>query len=169
MTHIEPVSEEVARQQGLGKVMDTYADLGDPEAVFPRILAHADGYAKALTTAMNTAHFEGGVDPRLKELMRLQLATTAGDPYFAGLRSGALDDAEVAAATSGDFESTDAFTDAEKWALRYAYLMYREPENVDAAFYEEGKGHFTEAQIMEMGGLIAVHYGMQVFMATLQA
>ncbi len=46
--------------------------------------------------------------------------------------------------------------------------MYREPEKVDAAFYDEGKRHFTEAQIMELGGMIAVHYGMQVFMRTLE-
>ena len=47
--------------------------------------------------------------------------------------------------------------------------MYRQPEKIDKAFYDEGKGHFTEAQIMELGGMIALHYGMAVFMRTMQA
>ncbi len=104
--------------------------------------------------------------------MRIQLARTAQDPYFAGLRSrkalaaGLTEEQIDAGSTDGKDE--DDFTPAERWALRYAYLMYRHPEQVDAAFYDQGKRHFTEAQIMEMGGMIAVHYGMQVFMRTLQ-
>jgi hypothetical protein len=31
------------------------------------------------------------------------------------------------------------------------------------------KNYYTEAQIMELGGFIAFHYGMQVFMRTLNA
>ena len=69
----------------------------------------------------------------------------------------------------GDFENDPGFTDAEKWALRYAWLMYREPKKLNAEFYGEGKKHFSEAQIMELGGFIAIHYGMQVFMRTLRA
>ena len=46
--------------------------------------------------------------------------------------------------------------------------MYRAPEQVNASFYDEGKQHYSEAQIMEIGGLIAIHYGMAVFMRTLQ-
>jgi hypothetical protein len=34
-------------------------------------------------------------------------------------------------------------------------------------FYAEGKTHFTEAQIMELGAFIAFHYGMQAFTRTL--
>jgi hypothetical protein len=38
---------------------------------------------------------------------------------------------------------------------------------VDAAFYAEGKRHYTEAQIMELGAFIAFHYGMHAFARTL--
>ena len=47
--------------------------------------------------------------------------------------------------------------------------MYLDPQKVDAAFYDEMKRHYSEAQIMELGGFIAFHYGMQVFMRTLDA
>lgn len=170
MTHIDPVDPDVVAAKGLGDEMETFAAMGDPDAVFLRILAHVPNYAEALWGAMSKALFEGGVDHRLKELIRIQLAATAADPYFSGLRSpdAAVGEDEAAAAIDG-FEHDERFTDAERWALEYAHRMYRNPENVDAAFYEEGKRHWTEAQIMEMGGLIAIHYGMDVFMGTLQA
>ncbi len=172
-TFIDPVDPETARSAGLSARMESLAVAGDPEATFIRILAHVPGYAEALWDAMSESLMEGGVDHRLKELVRIQLARTAHDPYFADLirskkaqRAG-LNEDDVDAASAG-FEDDDRFSDAEKWALRYAHLMYRHPERVDADFYAEGKRHFTEAQIMELGGLIAIHYGMQVFMRTLQ-
>lgn len=167
MSAIEPIEPA-----GLEETIESFARLGDAEARFPRILAHVPGYAEAIWDAMAEALFNGNVDHRLKEIMRIQLAATAGDPYFAGLRSGeaigaGLDEERVAAG-NGSFEDDPDFSDAERWALRYAWLMYRSPEQVIAAFYDEGKRYFSEAQIMEMGGLIAVHYGMAVFMRTLQ-
>lgn len=172
MAIIDPVDREEAERRGLAPVLDSFADLGDPEATFPRILAHAPGYAEALWGAMDRASGEGGVDPQLKEIVRIQLARTAQDPYFSGLRSRRAAAAglteERIDAGSGSFSDDPQFTPAEEWALRYAYLMYRRPEEVDHSFYEEGKKHFTEAQIMELGGMIAIHYGMQVFMRTLQ-
>lgn len=172
MPHIEPVDRHSAEEQGLGSVLDAFAEMGDDEGIFPRILAHAPNYAKAIGEAMAEAHLEGGVDHQLMEIVRIQLARTAQDPYFAGLRSRKAISAGLSEeridAGSGDSPDDADFTPAETWALRYAYLMYRHPEQVDSSFYEEGKQHFTEAQIMELGGLIALHHGMQVFMRTLQ-
>lgn len=172
MTAIDPIDRDAAEAQGLGPMLDSFARLGDEGGVFLRILAHVPEYAEALWGAMSEALFEGGVDHRLKEMIRIQLATTARDPYFSGLRSkpaagAGLTEGRIGAGISG-FEDDPDLTEAERWALRYAHLMYREPAKVDAAFYEEGKRHFSEAQIMELGGLIAIHYGMAVFMRTLQ-
>ena len=145
--------------------------LGVPDALFPRVLARVPAYAKALLRALVVSHAEGSVDHRLKEIIRVQLARTAGDPYFAGLRSAramkdGLDE-ETDRGGSGRFESDPRFSAAEKWALRYAREMYLNPEKIDAAFYAEGKRHYTEAQIMELGAFIAFHYGMQAFTRTL--
>lgn len=162
---------EPAEAEGLEEVLETSDRSGVPDELFIRILAHAPGYAEAIHDAMHTAHVGGNVDHRLKEIIRIQLARTAEDPYFSGLRSTkAVDEGlteEMIDAGSGDFESDDRFTDAEKWAFRYAHLMYRSPEKIDSSFYDEGKRHFSEAQIMELGGMIAIHYGMQRFMASL--
>jgi len=169
---IDPLDSDVADDRGLGPTFESFARLDDDGSAFAGILGHVPQYAEAVWGAMAESLFEGGVDHRLKELMRIQLASTAQDPYFSALRSRQATEAglteERITAGLGDFENDPQFTDAEQWALRYSHLMYREPEKVDAAFYDEGKQHFTEAQIMELGGLIAVHYGMAVFMRTLQ-
>jgi alkylhydroperoxidase family enzyme len=169
---IDPIDLDTANDLGLTQTLESFEDLDDETAVFPRILGLVPGYAEAMWNAMAEAHQEGGVDQKLKEIMRIQLARTAHDPYFAGLRSKKAIDAglseERIEAGCADFENDPQFTPAEKWALRYSYLMYRKPDQVDAAFYDEGKKHFTEAQIVELGGMIAIHYGMQVFMRTVQ-
>lgn len=144
--------------------------LGVPDAAFIRTLARVPSYAKALLKAMLVSHAEGNVDHRLKEIIRVQLARTAGDGYFAALRSkqaqGLSED--TIAAGCGKFGNDTRFTTAEKWALTYAREMYANPEKVDAAFYAEGKRHYSEAQIMELGAFIAFHYGMQAWARTLE-
>jgi alkylhydroperoxidase family enzyme len=171
ITFVPPVAREEVASRGLEAVVEeSTRGLGDE--LFVRILGHVPGYAEAIVDAMRRSHLAGNVDHQLKELVRIQLARTARDPYFSALRSrpavaAGLDEERVEAAC-GDFEADARFSDAEKWALRFAYLMYREAERLDAAFYEEGKAHFTEAQIMELGSMIALHYGMAMFLRTLQ-
>ncbi|MDH3259499.1 MAG: hypothetical protein OEM84_00855 [Acidimicrobiia bacterium] len=172
MSIIEPIDDELAEERRLTDLLETSGERELNDELFLRILGHVPGYAEAIHDAMYQSHVLGDVDHRLKEIIRIQLARTAGDPYFAGLRSGrataeGLTEERIDAG-SADFEHSPEFSQAEKWALRYAYLMYRRPEELDRSFYDEGKLHYTEAQIMELGGLIALHYGMQVFMRTLQ-
>jgi len=169
--NIEPLSIDEIRDPELQALIDRCVALGVPDAVFPRVLARVPEYAKPLLRALLASHAEGSVDHTLKEIMRIQLARTAGDPYFANLRSALAQrdglTEEKIEAGCGRFESDPQFTAAEKWALRYAREMYLNPEKVDVAFYAEGKKHFSEAQIMELGAFIAFHYGMQAFTRTL--
>jgi alkylhydroperoxidase family enzyme len=168
MPLVEPLEVEDIGDTELSALVARCTELGVPDAAFAGLLAHVPRYAKALLHALLVSHTEGNVDHRLKEVIRVQLARSAGDPYFAGLRSTrALRQGlgeETIAAAAGRFEEDLRFTAAEKWALRYARNMYLDPEAVDAAFYAEGKRHYTEAQIMELGAFIAFHHGMQVFM-----
>ena len=169
--HLAPLAPGVAVDAELQTLLDRCEALGVPDARFTRVLARVPGYAKALLTAMLISHSEGNIDHRLKEIIRVQLARIAGDPYFAKLRSAqarqqGLAEARIEAGAA-DFEYDAGFTSAEKWALRYAREMYTNPEKVDAAFYAEGKKHYSEAQIMELGAFIAFHYGMQAWARTL--
>lgn len=173
MPHIEPLLPEDIHDPEIKDLMERGKKLGVPDELFPGIVARVPAYAKALLRAMLISHAEGKVDHKLKEIIRVQLARTAGDTYFSNLRSAkaieqGLTEAAVAAGC-GDYDDDARFTTAEKWALRYAEQMYLDPNKVDAAFYAEMKKYFTEAQIMELGAFIAFHYGMQVFMRTLAA
>ncbi len=171
MAVVEPLSRDKI-DPGLDDAVAEAEALGVPDDLFFRILGHVPGYTEALSDALHRSHAEGDVDHRLKEIIRVRLARLAGDPYFARLRSNAaaelgLDEERIEAGC-GDFESDSRFSEAEKWALRYASLMFTAPKSVGKAFYDEGKTHYTEAQIMELGAFIAFHYGMQLFMGTLK-
>ena len=171
MSVVEPLSREAIERAGLGDAMAEAEALGVPDDLMFRILGHVPGYAEALYDSLHRSHAEGNVDHKLKEIIRIRLARQANDPYFARLRSNAaaelgLDEATIEAGC-GDFEADARFSEAEKWALRYASLMFTAPKRVDKAFYDEGKTHYSEAEIMEFGAFIAFHYGMQLFMGTL--
>ena len=169
-----PVIEPLPRDKIDPKLGDALAEaeaLGTPDDLFFRILGHVPGYTEALNDALHRSHALGDVDHGLKEIIRVRLARQAHDPYFAGLRSKAakaagVDEARIEAGC-GDFETDPQFSAAEKWALRYASLMFTAPKKVGKAFYDEGKTHYTEAQIIELGSFIAFHYGIQLFMGTL--
>ena len=173
MPHIEPLEQSQISDPELLALMARAEALGVPDALFTRIVARVPSYAKVLLNALIVSHGQGNVDHRLKEIIRIQLARFAGDSYFSALRSkqalaaGLTED--TIDAGCGDYDDDPRFTEAEKVALRYADQMYLDPNKVDSAFYDEMKRHYSEAQIMELGGFIAFHYGMQVFMRTLGA
>ena len=169
MTGIEPLPLDALEDEELRALIAQAAALGVPDERFAGIVARVPHYATALLRAMLLSHAEGNVDHRLKEMIRVQLAAIARDPYFARLRSAKAIDAgltEERITAAARFEDDARFSEAEKWALRYAERMYLAPQEIDAAFYDELKRHYSEAQIMELGAFIAFHYGMQVFMRT---
>jgi alkylhydroperoxidase family enzyme len=171
MPNIKPLALASITDPELRELIARCEKLGVPDSVFPRILAHMPSYAKALLRALLMSHVEGNVDHRLKEIIRVRLAGIAGDPYFGALRSkqakaSGLTEERIAAATKPE---TGNFTPAEKLAIQYAVQMYLDADKNDAAFYARLKEHYTEAQIMELGAFIAFHYGMQVFMRTVDA
>ncbi len=173
MPVIEPVPADEITDKTLKKYLEQAEDLRVPDPLFVQIMAHSPSHANAVLDAMFESLAKGNVDPCLKEIIRIRLARQAKDPYFSGLRLKIAEDAglteERIDAGCGDFETSDAFTDAEKWALRYAHLMFTEPKKVNQAFYDEGKQYWSEAEIMELGTLIAYHYGFDVWMRTLKA
>ena len=166
---IEPAAVDALQDAELRALVAQAQALGVPDERFVRIVARVPQYAKVLLRALLVSHVEGNVDHRLKELIRIRLAEIARDPYFARLRSTqAIEQglSEDRVAASARYENDPSFTEAEQWALRYAERMYLAPQEIDAAFYDELKRHYSEAQIMELGAFIAFHYGMQVFMRT---
>ncbi|MDC7785693.1 hypothetical protein PQJ75_06285 [Rhodoplanes sp. TEM] len=173
MTRIAPLPRAAITDPELARLVAEGEALGVPDDLFPRLLARSPDHAVPVMRALIHSHAEGNVDHRLKEVVRILLARFAGDRYFAALRSEkakamGLDEARIEAGC-GDYEESDLFTPAEKCALRYADQMFLDPSKIDAAFYDELKSHYTEAQVMELGAFVAFHYGMQMFMRSLGA
>lgn len=170
MKGIEPLASTAVEDGELRELCARAAALGVPGERFAGIVARVPEQGKALLRAMLWSHAEGGVDHRLKEIIRIRLAQIAGDPYSAALRSSkalaqGLSEETIAAAAC--YEADPRFSAAERLALRYAERMYLAPHEIDGAFYAELKRHYSEAEIMELGAFIALSYGMQVFTRTL--
>jgi alkylhydroperoxidase family enzyme len=174
MTYIAPLPREAISDPELRALMAEGEALGVPDDLFPRLVARAPEQAVPLMRALLMSHAQGNVDHKLKEIMRILLARFANDKYFASLRSTkacdmGLTDKRI---DEGCFEYEDhskSFSAAEKYALRYADLMFLDANQLDKTFYDEMKKHWSEAQIMELGAFIAFHYGMQMFMRSLGA
>jgi hypothetical protein len=172
MSIIEPLPIDALDKKRFQTRLELAQELMVPDSLFIQIMAHAPGYGEALFDAMYQSHAIGNVDHSLKEIIRIQLTTISKDHYFSKLRSKkamdlGLTEAKIEAGC-GEFESDPQFNDAEKWALKFAQLMYTQPKKVNSDFYDLGKSFYTEAEIMELGAFIAFHYGMQMFMRTLK-
>ena len=173
MPNIEPVPLDQIDDPDLKRHIEEAAANGVPGALFLQIAAHRPDYANAIAHSLHESHFNGNLDHNLKEIIRVQLARTAEDTYFANLRStqaknDGLTEDDIDAG-SADYDDDPRFSARETLALRYADQMYLDATKVDPAFYDELKQHFTEAEIMELGSFIAFHYGIQMFTRTLGA
>jgi alkylhydroperoxidase family enzyme len=174
MTWIAPLPREAITDPELRELMAEGEALGVPDDLFPRIIARAPDQAKPIMRALLMNSTQGNVDHKLKEIVRILLARFANDKYFASLRSKkaramGLTETRI---NEGCFEYEDdakGFSEAEKIALRFADMMYLDASQIDKAFYDEMKKHWSEAQIMELGSFMVCHYGMQMFMRSLGA
>lgn len=174
MTRIAPLPQNSALDPELQALMEEARGIGVPDSLFPRIIARAPSQAVPLMRALLMSHAKGNVDHRLKEIMRILLARFAGDKYFANLRSTkaramGLTEQRIDEGCSAYEDDAKDFSEAEKYALRYADLMFLDPSQLDKAFYDGMKKYWSEPQIMELGAFIAFHYGMQMFMRSLGA
>jgi alkylhydroperoxidase family enzyme len=174
MTRVSPLPREAITDPELQALMAEGEALGVPDELFARIVARAGDQAVPLMRALLMSHAQGNVDHKLKEIIRILLARFAKDKYFARLRSTKARDMGLTEKRidEGCFAYEDGskgFSEAEKCALRYADLMFLDANQLDNTFYDEMKKHWSEAQIMELGAFIAFHYGMQMFMRSLDA
>jgi hypothetical protein len=174
MTYIAPLPRKAITDPEMLELIAQSEALGVPDDLFPRLIARAPAQAKPLMRALLMSHTQGNIDHKLKEIVRILLARFANDRYFASLRSlkaRAMGLTE-ACIDEGCFEYEDdakGFSEAEKIVLRFADLMYLDASQIDKAFYDEMKKHWSEAQIMELGSFMVCHYGMAMFMRSMGA
>ncbi len=102
---------------------------------------------------------EGSVPFALKNLIGNMASQSAGCMYCVAhtasnsARSG-VEDKKVAA--MWEFETSDLFTEAERAVLRFAQAAAQVPNMTDEKDFAELRKHFTEFQIVEIMGVIAM-------------
>jgi hypothetical protein len=65
------------------------------------------------------------------------------------------------------WRTSDAFSPAEKIALEYSELMQFEPDEIDEAFYDRLREHYSDEEIVELGAFIGFNVGYHTFFRTL--
>ena len=108
--------------------------------------------------------FGGRVDERYKQLARLRLSQihgcrTCNKQNVPGALAAGFSEAQVAAMAE---PTTDLFSDAEIAVLGFAEQMAltNHDGRMDEALYERLSAHFDDAQICELGTIMAVIGGM---------
>ena len=125
-----------------------------------RTMAHRPEIARAFTR-MNVAVMAdtGSVTPEFKRLLGYMASHVSGCRYcqahmiLASERFGA---SEERLAAVWEFETSDAFTEAERAALAFALAAATQPSAVDAQATERLRAHWDEGAIVEIMAVVAL-------------
>lgn len=114
-------------------------------------------------------HSAGGViEPRLKELVRLRIATLNGCKTCKAARLAREVVAESEAATGVDHADEASFSPRERAALKLAETMALDHFAIDDDAVRELRKHFSEAELLELMMMTGQYIGFGRMLAILQ-
>ena len=67
-----------------------------------------------------------------------------------------------------NYGNSDRYSEAEKVALLYSELMSKNPDAVDAAFFNKLRKHYSDDEIVELALFIGLNLGFHTFFGTLK-
>jgi AhpD family alkylhydroperoxidase len=112
-----------------------------------QIWAHRPDVALPWLAAIEAMHVRGVLDARLRELVRLKIASiTNCKACQIARKSDGVSEDDIACLTRDD----PRFTPAEQAALHYAELFAGDYFAIDEVIYAELERHFTTGQIVEL-------------------
>lgn len=136
---------------------------GTPRPESSAVRAHAPNAFWAFADSWKALFHEGVLDHTIKELCRVYVSRTVKCEFCGNQRS-------IKATTAGlqeqqydeliNFESSDRYDERQKAALAYTEAIAWRLD-VDDAFWERLRAHFTEAELVELGCCVALTYGQQ--------
>lgn len=136
---------------------------GTPRPESSAVRAHAPNAFWAFADSWQALFRSGVVDHSIKELCRVYVSRTVKCEFCGNQRS-------VQAATAGllerqyddliNFESSDRYDARQKAALAYTEAIAWRLD-VDEAFWERLRAHFSEPELVELGCFVALTYGQQ--------
>lgn len=148
-SEMPPLSEAVEKvREGLGFLPNSVKTM----ARVPRIM---EGFAKLIGSIMGP----GAVDLYLKDLVSHVASNASGCRYCqahtigSAIKSGV---SEEQLNNVWDFENSEHFNEKEKAALRFGFAAGSVPNGVTPQHFEDLKKHFSETQIVELGGVVSI-------------
>jgi alkylhydroperoxidase family enzyme len=110
----------------------------------------------------------GLIEPRLKELVRLRIATLNGCVLCKSVRMAPEVVREDEAASGVDHPDAADFSPRERAAIRFAEKMAVDHHNLGDADVAEMRRHFTDAEFLELAMMAGQYIGFGRVLAMLQ-
>jgi alkylhydroperoxidase family enzyme len=118
-----------------------------------QIWAHRPALAAAWLATMEQIHLHGCLDDRLRELVRLKIASiTRCHACQVARKSDEVSEDDIACLTWDD----SRFSPPEQAALRYAELFAADHFAIDESVFTQLERHFSTAQIVELNMFAAL-------------
>jgi alkylhydroperoxidase family enzyme len=118
-----------------------------------QVWAHRPEVAESWLAALEAMHLRGVLDARLKELVRLKIASiTTCQACQIARKDDSVSEDDIACLSSGD----GRFTPAEQAALRYAELFAADYMAIDDALFARLAEHFSVPQVVELNMFCAL-------------
>lgn len=148
--------------------LETAIANGKPGPEFQAIRAHVPGVMASFTKTREWIYHNGVLDFEFKELLRAYIALSGDCTYCAnqGVAKeirGSQDQLDQLF----NYQNSDAYTEREKLAMRYADAIMWSPESADEAMWKELRDEFTEAELVELGYWVGFTFGGQRWLKTL--
>ncbi len=148
-TELPPLSDAVEKvREGLGFLPNSVKTM----ARVPRIM---DGFANLIGSIMGP----GEVDLYLKDLVSHVASNASGCRYCQAHTIGSAIKSGVSKEKLNDvwnFEQSEHFDQKEKAALRFGLAAGMVPNGVTDQHFEDLRFHFSETQIIELGGVVSI-------------
>ena len=138
-------------------------------AAFDGIMQHLPSAQRHLIATKAAAKHDGTLSQRLIELTRIRMAfwtqcrTCMTIRFEEGVEDG-LDQNAICALERP--ETSDDLSEAEKAAIRYVDKFANDWLSIDETVFNDLRKHFTEAEIVQLGLVCALHLGTGRMMAS---
>jgi len=144
---------------------------GAPDPRVVRIMVRNRKAGAAWVKYWHALLYDGLLPHTLKELCRIQISIAHHCGYCSTVRSHVAEAeglTEEKIVLLAEYETSDAFTDREKAALRYAALFKSGEAAIDEdGVYEALQRHFSDEEIIELGLFCAETDGVGKFVRSL--
>ena len=119
-------------------------------------------------TSSGEAADSARLSPRIKELVRLRIATLNGCKTCKAARLAPDYIPEDQAVAIDGYEGSKDYTAGEKAAIRFAEMLALQHEQIDDAEMVALREHFDDAQILELAMMAGQYIGFGRMLAVLQ-